>query len=101
MQGKAGHVGWPQASGKDVADPLKDSQGQWGTVGVLGPWGFGLHWGTGLVGDWSAEGCWVREGTGVFGMLGQLVTAGMQDVALMGTWSPYWDAELMGIWSLP
>ena len=64
VQGRAGHVGWPQAGGKDMAELLQDSQGPWGLVpvGVLGPWG--------LVPT---------------GILGQLVPTGMQDAALMGT----------------
>lgn len=38
--------------------------------------------------------------TDAFGVLGQLVPTGTQDVALMENWSPHWDAGLTGSWSL-
>ena len=74
VQGRAGHVGWPQAGGKDMAELLQDSQGPWGTGPCwgAGPMGAGPHWDTGPAGPHWNAGCCTD-----------------------GNWSPHWDAELM------
>ena len=113
LQGKAGHVAWPQAGGKDITEHLKDSQGQRLTgphrdagvsgglvptrmldVALMGNWS--SHWDAKLMGNQSLLGYWDAEPMGDWSLLGYWDAEPMGDWSLLG----YRDAEPMGDWSL-